>query len=506
VNGSLTIGAAFVAAAARMPGRPAIEYEGATTTYAELAERSRRLALALRAQAGARAGDRVGLLMGNRPEFVTAVLAIARAGLVAVPIPAGAAPRELEHVIGDSGLTLVLAEDGERAERAAHAAGGAAEVLPWALAAALGERAGAGELPEVDEAAPFFFGYTSGTTGAPKAAAVSHRARTALTLMLGQEYGCYAPGERHLIVTPMYHGAGLSRALAPLLGGASIELHPRFDPERAVRAIAAGRVSATFMVPTMFSAIARLEAPLRALGAGNLRTVLSNASALPEHLKLDILERWPGVRLFEIYGSTEAGTVASLRPEDQLRKHRCVGPPLALTEIEVRRADGELAADGEIGLLYSRSPFLFSGYHNRPQATAEAMRDGFVTVGDLCRRDEEGYLYIVGRVSDVIISGGVNVYPREVEELLAEHPAVAESVVLGLPDPHWGEAVHAVVVPEPGARMPSAAELVEHCRRGLAAAKVPKAVTVVEELPRTPSGKVLRRVLVERLTGAGERA
>jgi long-chain acyl-CoA synthetase len=515
----LTIGAAFEAAAARVPGRTAIEYEGCAISYAELELDSRRLAIGLSEGTGLASGDRVGVLMGNRPEFVIAVLAVARAGLAAVPLPAGSTVRELAHLVADSGLRLVLTDEAARADAAraaAAAAGGDVHVLPWTSpsdgapdACSLIARASPGARPGgVEESSAFFFGYTSGTTGAPKAAVVSHRARTLLALAHGHEYGCYAPGEHHLIVTPMYHGAGLSRALAPLLAGASIELHPRFDPERAVRTFAAGRVTATFMVPTMFSAIFHLDARLLELGAGALRTVLSNASALPEHLKLAILDRWPGVRLFEIYGSTEAGTVASLRPEDQLRKQRCVGLPLALTEVEVRRPDGEPAGIDEVGQLHARSPFVFSGYHGDPEATARVMRDGFVTAGDLCRRDAEGYLYIVGRAADVIVSGGVNVYPREVEEYLAEHPGVSEAVVVGVADPHWGEAVHAVVVPERGAT-PSPAELVAHCRRGLAAAKVPKSITLIGELPRTPSGKVLRRTLAGRIarapgTGGGE--
>jgi len=515
VPSALTIGGAFVAAAARLPGRAAIEFEGRATTYAELEASSRRLAIGLLEGAGLRSGERVGLLMPNVPEFVVAILAIARAGLVAVPLPASSTARELAHLIADSGMRLLLTDTPAGAELAASAAASAGAdvaVLPWesrgaaapcAVALIEGARPGA-QLPPVDERSAFFFGYTSGTTGAPKAAVVSHRARTLLALLFGLEYGCYAPGEHHLIVTPVYHGAGLSRALAPLLTGASIELHRRFEPETAVRAVAAGRVTATFMVPTMFSAILRLAPALRELGQGRLRTVLSNASALPEHVKLGILERWPGVRLFEIYGSTEAGTVASLRPEDQLRKQRCVGLPLALTEVQLQRPDGELAGVDEIGQLYSRSPFVFSGYHGDEARTRGVMRDGFVTAGDLARRDDEGYLHIVGRTSDVIISGGVNVYPREVEEYIAEHPAVAEAVVLGIADPHWGEAIHAVVVAEPGST-PTAPELVAHCRRGLSGAKVPKSVTVVAELPRTASGKVMRRVLVEQLSASAVR-
>jgi long-chain acyl-CoA synthetase len=470
----LTIGSAFLATAARVPSRVAIRFEGQETTYAGLARESGRLGAALRARCDP--GDRVGVMLPNRPEFLVAVLGIARAGLVSVPVPAGSTPREVDRVVEDSGLRVLLTQ-AELRELLAGASG------------SVGDQA--------TERDAFFVGYTSGTTGRPRGAVVSHRARTLLALVYGLEYGCYAPAETHLITTPMYHGAGLSRALTPLLSGSSIELHERFDPERVVRAIAAGGVTATYMVPTMFASIFELPPALLDLGAGRLRTVLSNAAALPEHLKLRILERWPEVRLFEIYGSTEAGTVASLRPEDQRRKQRCVGLPLPLTEVRIVGEDGSDVAPGEVGRLYSRSPFQFEGYHADPAATAAVTLDGFLTAGDLARRDEEGYLYIVGRTSDVIVTGGVNVYPREVEEYLAELPGVREAVVVGRPDPHWGEAVHAYLVARPGVARPSPEELRAHCRRGLAPAKIPKSFTFRETLPRTGSGKVVRRALAE---------
>ena len=470
----LTVGSAFLAAAARVPARPAIRFEGREITYAELAHESGRAGAALRARC--KPGERVGIMLPNRPEFLVALLAIARAGLVAVPIPTGSTGREIDHFVQDSGLRVLLT-DTELKSLLAGASGGVAD--------------------EAEETGAFFIGYTSGTTGRPKGAVVSHRARTLLALLYGQEYGCYTPADTHLITTPMYHGAGLSRALSPLLSGSAIELHERFDPERVVQAIASGAATATYMVPAMFAAIFDLPPRLLELGPGRLRTVLSNASALPEHLKLRILEHWPEVRLFEIYGSTEAGTVTSLRPEDQLRKQRCVGLPLPLTEVRILDEAGGGVATGEVGRLYSRSPFQFEGYHENPDATAEVMLDAFVTSGDLARRDGEGYVYIAGRASDVIITGGVNVYPREVEEYLAELPGVREAAVIGLPDAHWGEAVHAYLVAQPGVSGPSQKELRDHCRRGLAPAKIPKSFTFVETLPRTASGKVIKRELVK---------
>lgn len=481
----LTIGSAFLSSASRVPARTAIRFENREISYAELAEATGRLAGALLSEIGCAAGDRVGIWLPNVPEFVVATLGVARAGLVAVPMPLSATPREVAQLIADSGLRVLITDSNREA----------AGVTLTTVAALLEAR-----VPSVrdlaDDRAAFFIGYTSGTTGRPKGAVVGHRARTLLGLLYGQEYGCYTPGETHLITTPMYHGAGLSRALAPLLSGAAIELHQSFDPERVIRAFAGGTITATYMVPTMFAALFELPTSLLDLGAGRLRTVLSNAAALPEHSKLRILDQWPGIRLFEIYGSTEAGTVTSLRPEDQLRKQRCVGLPLPLTNVRLIGEGGADAEAGEVGKLYSRSPFQFIGYHQNSVATAEAMLDGYLTSGDLAQRDEEGYIYIVGRASDVIITGGVNVYPREVEEYLAELPAVREAAVVGVPDPHWGEAIHAYVVPQPGALRPTEAELRDHCRKGLAPAKIPKRFLFRENLPRTPSGKVIKRELL----------
>ncbi len=503
----LTISAAFRRAAARAPDKVAVHFNDRRLTYAQLDHDSGRLAHALRSGEMASQGDRVGLLLGNMPEFLIAVLAVARAGLVVVPIPTGSPGREVAQLAQDSGMRRLLVSDAiaERlgAELEDLSTSGlqvTAVSVSVAGAVSLRELIAAAPADPIDlarETEPFLFGYTSGTTGRPKAAVVTHRARTVLALAHAAEYGCYAPEDVHLVITPMYHSAGISRSLAPLLTGGSIELQERFDPEHVLDAFAGEHVTATFMVPTMFAAIFDLPDARRERGRGVIRTILSNASALPEHLKHRILEQWPGVRLFEIYGSTEAGTVSSLRPEDQRRKQRCVGLPLALTDVRLLDDDGEEVADGETGQLYAASPYLFSGYYNNRIATEAVTRDGYVSSGDLARRDAEGYLYIVGRVSDVIISGGVNVYPREVEELLAEHPTVREAAVFSVPDARWGEAVHAVLVLSPGMTSPSTEELLEHCRRGLAPAKIPKSFAFRDELPRTGTGKVVKRVLRE---------
>ena len=231
-------------------------------------------------------------------------------------------------------------------------------------------------------------------------------------------------------------------------------------------------------------------------GPGALRAIVSNAAPLAQAMKERIVAAFGDDLLFECYGSTEGGVVSNLAPADQLRKERSVGLPFPATEVRLLDEDGREVQVGEVGELYSRSPYLFVGYHGRPEATAAAMRDGWFSAGDLARRDDEGYLYLVDRKGDKIITGGLNVFPREVEELLVRHPAVAEAAVFGLPDARWGEAIHAVVTLDPAAGGHlDADELIAFCRGRLSAHKVPKVVEHVDELPRHTAGKVLRRVL-----------
>ena len=503
----VTVHGAFLAAAARNPAAPAVEHDGGTMSYGELSARSSALAAALRSRCDR--GDRVAIMLGNHPAFYIAAMAVSRAGLVVVPTPPRPTARELSHFLDDSGARVVIATTGalERVgdELEARARGGDSTVLIWdqpfldqPAATTLTEGpSGPEEVVTGDD--QFFIGYTSGTTGVPKGALVSQRARTMLAMTAGQEYGCYHAGCRSLIATPLYHGAGMNRGFAPIMTGGTVVLHPRFDAERVDGLLRSGTVGSVFMVPTMFSSIMDLgEAPPAAAGI----TIMSNAAALPERLKHFALSRWPNARLFEIYGTTEGGTISSLRPEDLLRKPRCVGQALALTEIRVTDESGRPVAAGEVGDLWSRSPYLFEGYWRRPEATAEVVsEDGFVTSRDLARVDEEGYIHIVGRRSDTIVTGGVNVFPREVEEVIREHPAVADVAVVGIPDDRWGERVHAVIVPAPGATV-TADELDAHCRRLISPQKTPKGFDVRTEVPRTATGKIVRPRLIEEIMAA----
>lgn len=222
--------------------------------------------------------------------------------------------------------------------------------------------------------------------------------------------------------------------------------------------------------------------------------IMSNAAPLPQATKEQIVREWPHAGLHELYGSTEGGIVTSLRPADQLRKTRCVGQPFPLTDVKLLDGEGVEVPTGEVGELFSSSPYLLSGYHKQPEAIGEKVRGTYFSAGDLAVRDEENYFYIVDRKDDMVVTGGINVYPREVEEVLFRHPSVADVAVVGVPDSYWGEAVKAVVVLKPGAET-SAEDIINFCTGQLAGFKRPRSVEFATHLPRNSAGKVMKRLL-----------
>jgi len=293
------------------------------------------------------------------------------------------------------------------------------------------------------------------------------------------------------------HGAGFAFIMASLFFGGTVEILGRFDPQVVLEQLATQPFTGVFLVPTHFQAIFALDKAILERYKGRftaLRTIMSNAAALPQHMKEKIVAYFGADLLHETYGSTEAGIVTNLRPQDQLSRKQSVGHPFCITEVRLLGEHGQEVGPGEVGELYSRSPYLFSGYFNQPRETAAAVRDGWVTAGDLARRDADGYIYIVDRKKDMVVTGGFNVYPREVEEVLYRHPSVLEAAVFGIPDEKWGEAVIACVVVKPNFSL-HVDELNGHCRQSLAGYKLPKEIHFIDSLPRNPGGKVLKNTL-----------
>jgi acyl-CoA synthetase (AMP-forming)/AMP-acid ligase II len=344
--------------------------------------------------------------------------------------------------------------------------------------------------------------YTSGTTGKPKGAIRSHRASAQLSLSTDVEMG-FGRNDTALLVMPMCHANSLYFFNAFTYCGASCVVYDRksFDPEHLLRTLTDSGATFTSLVPTHYIMMLGLPAELRARASGErMRKLLVSSAPARRDTKLAILEHFRNSGLYELYGSTEAGWVTMLHPDEQMTRLGSVGRECAgSAPIRILDPDGHDVRDGEVGELYSSTPYTFDGYWKNPAKTAEAFRDGYCTVGDMARRDADGFYYLVDRKSNMIISGGENVYPSEVENMLGAHPKVKEVAVIGLPDPKWGERVHAVIVLHGGGA--SEAEIIEWCRDRIAGYKRPRSVSFIadQQMPRTATGKILHRTLRTKL-------
>ncbi len=491
---SLTVGRGIRITAARAPTKAALHCDGVALTYAELSARISRVAqAALASRLGP--GTNVTLLAPNCLEYIEIVAGLSDVGIVVVTANAHMTSVELNAILADSDSRALFV----------HPA--CADVAASSDASIRGPVLSIGSsydqwrdkdhdalpLPMVADDSTFAISYTSGTTGKPKGIMLSHRSRILTFLGMAAEYGCYGPEDHGLAVAPLYHGGGFAFGVAPLFSGGCCTILSSFDPEQLLSELEATCATSVFVVPTHVSALFSLPDSTRArYRYPHLKTVISNAAPLPQSAKEQLVAYFGEGRLFECYGSTEACIVSNIRPGDVLRKRDSVGLPFPLTEIAILGDDGCPVAAGDKGVVYSRSPYLFNGYWNHPEETAAAWHEDWVTAGDLGRQDEEGFLYIEGRAKDMIISGGVNIYPKEVETVLERLPGVTEAVVVGAPDAHWGERVVAFVV---GKGDIDIVALEAHCRAELSNFKVPKEYRIVDSVPRNPTGKLLRRVL-----------
>ncbi|GAA2591279.1 long-chain fatty acid--CoA ligase [Dactylosporangium fulvum] len=501
----VTIDALVARAAAWFGNRPAVVDGERTATFADVERRSNRLANLLVGLGGA-TGGRVAMLLPNRLESVEIDFGIAKAGRVRVPLNTRLALDERAFILADSGAdTLVFdaAEEESVAELRALCpqlrhlirlgAGRLGLDYDEALAAAVDRPAGVALAPD----APSFLLYTSGTTGRPKGATATNRSRLAATVnMLADEIDP-RPGDGMLHVGSMAHGSG-SKVLAHFLRGSRNLPVRSWDPERFLALVARERATHSFLVPTMVAALTDV-ARRGGQGPESLRAITYGGSPIAPATLGEAIEVF-GPRFVQVYGSCEAPhPVLVLPPRDHVPNGARLGTAgREVTTIQVRLVgpDGVDVPDGQAGELWVRGPNVMAGYWGRSEADREVFRDGWYRTGDVARRDGDGYLSIVDRMRELIISGGYNVYPAEVEAALARHPGVAEVAVIGVPDDRWGEAVKAIVVRRPGAT-PSERELVEHCATTLAGYKKPRLIEFVDALPRGSTGKIAKRVLRE---------
>jgi long-chain acyl-CoA synthetase len=498
----LTLAEGVRASAARHPDRVAITIDEQRVTYARLVERIGQVSGGALDGLGLVAGDRAALCLPNCLPWMELMCGFPAAGVACAQVPPMASAAEIRTIAEDCEPRVIVCHASNEEAVRAGAAGTGARFLVVGRGGAdsydewLG-RARPVIPPPVDETAIFSIAYSSGSTGKPKGILLSHRSRILTAYAAAAEYRALGPGTRMLVSTPVFHGAGFLNLLAPCWFGGQAIVLSKFSIERMLSLIEEHRITKAHMVPAHFAAYFALPAAERSRhDVSSLRCIVSGTAPLAQPMKERIVEAFGPDVLNERYGSTEASIVSNLRPADQLRKQACVGLPFPMVEVEIRAPDGAVLPHGEVGELWSRSPLMFSGYWRRPEAQARAIRDGWVSAGDLARRDEEGYLYLVDRKDDMIISGGENVYPREIEERLLQHPAVEEASVVGLPHEYWGEAITAFVHLRAGAQADEAG-LQRFCAERLARWKVPKQIHFRGPLPRNSMGKVLRRLVKE---------
>jgi acyl-CoA synthetase (AMP-forming)/AMP-acid ligase II len=505
----VNVGELLSKAARTYSARPALRLGARTLTYGELDELCGRVAAGL-LESGLRTGDRLVVWMPNRLELAIAVQAGFRAGLFVVPVNARLHASEVGYIIDNSEAAAIAYDEGLAGQ-----VEGWLDGLPRPLL-----RFPAGALPASASATPpvemgpdddAWLFYTSGTTGRPKGAVLTHGNLVAAAMNCLADLYSFQPEDVVLHAAPLTHGCGVYILPSLARGAYNVVIEGHFDPARVFATIAAERVTAvSFLAPTQIVALLEhSEAP--AADLSTVRAVIYGGGPMyVEHI-LRALDLWGPVWI-QLFGQGESPMTGTyLRREDhlgsgpdRLRRLGSIGIPR--TDMEVRIADAEdrPVGDGEIGELLLRGPTVMKGYWRNEEASAQALRGGWLHTGDMGYQDPDGYVHLVDRAKDMIISGGNNVYAREVEEVLLSHPVVVEVAVIGVPDSYWGEAVHAYVVRRAGFDL-GERELIEHCRTQLASYKKPRSIEFVEDLPKNAYGKVLKRELRERHWAGHER-
>jgi long-chain acyl-CoA synthetase len=489
----MNLASILTGSAERVPDNPAIRLGEVELTYAELDERSARLATLL-SEKGLAIGDRVGVMLPNVPEFPVAYYGVLRAGGVVVPMNVLLKEREIAFYLEDSGAKLLLAWHGFAEEaRAGAAAAGAEpiEVEPMAFAALIAEREPAPGLAGTAEDDTAVILYTSGTTGKPKGAELTH-ANLARNAEVSSRTTCeIGEGDVVLGALPLFHSFGQTVAMnASLSVGACLTLVPKFDPGEALATMQRDGVTHFYGVPTMYGAL--LHHPEREeFDTSSLRNCITGGASMPVEVLRGFEEAF-GAVVLEGYGLSETSPVACSNHPDRECKAGSIGTPIEGVEMQVVDEDDNPVPQGEVGEVVIRGHNIMKGYWQRPDATEEAMRGGWFHSGDMARIDEDGYFYIVDRKKDLIIRGGYNVYPREVEEVLYEHPKIREAAVVGVPHDEWGEEIGAAVVLHEGEEL-APEEVSAYVKERIAAYKYPRVVWFIDELPKGPTGKILKR-------------
>jgi len=474
--------------------RTAFKLDDVELSYSMLDEGSARVAGLLRSK-GLEPGDRVGLMMPNVPYFPAIYYGILRAGGVVVPMNVLLKKREVGFYLEDPGAKFLFAwaDFGEAAEAGAEQAG--AEVIlvkPGDFEKLLAEQEPERDMAGRNAQDTAVILYTSGTTGQPKGAELTHANLYRNSAGVSQKLGEMSHEDVLLGALPLFHSFGQTCTMNSAVSvGATVTMLPRFDPDKALQIIARDKVTIFQGVPTMYNAMLHSRS-CETADCSTLRLCMSGGAAMPAELMRGFEEKF-GCIILEGYGLSETSPVASFNHPDRERKPGSIGTPIEGVEMQVWDDDGNEVAQGEVGEIVIRGHNLMKGYWDRDDATKEAITvDGWFRTGDMAKIDEDGYFFIVDRKKDLIIRGGYNVYPREIEEVLYEHPAIQEAAVVGVPDDELGEEVGAAVVLKEG-ESADADELKRYVKEQVAAYKYPRRIWFVDELPKGPTGKILKR-------------
>ena len=518
MRGILNLGEILSAHARLHPDKLGTRDSRRAMTFRQWNDRACRLANAF-AALGLRKGDRVALLAYNCVEWMEMYVALAKAGLVAVPMNFRLVSPEIQYIAEHCNARALIVQDTlvDRVEGlrgkldiADNAWIHIGEATPpgWvAYEALIASASDAEPRADVKPLDTWALMYTSGTTGKPKGAIRNHQGSAVISLVTALDMGLAAT-DTGLLVMPMCHANSLYFSFTFTYLGATCVVDDRksFDPEALLATMASQHVTFTSLVPTHYIMTLALPDEVKArYDVSRIRKLMISSAPARKETKLAILEHFSNSQLYELYGSTEAGWVTLLRPDEQIEHLGSVGREWTGSgPVRILDSQGRDVPDGEVGELFSCTPYTFDGYLNDPVKTAESLRgDGYCSVGDVARRDEQGYIHLVDRKSNMIISGGENVYPSEIEGVLGGYPGVKDVAVIGVPDEKWGEAVHAVIVLHDGIQLTEATVLA-WCRDKMAGYKRPRFVSFMSEaeIPRTATGKIQHRLLRERLTSA----
>ncbi len=502
----MNVGYFLIKSASKYPQKTLLKFEEGSVSYMTFNERVNQLSHAL-ISLGLLKGDKIATLFLNCQEMCESYFAITKSGCVLVPLNARLNDRELADLINHSDAKTLIFDTQfsnfirkmkDNIPNIKHfiEAKGKSNDENLAYESLLEKQPKDEPRVKITEEDDFAIMYTAGTTGKPKGCLLSHRNYIwgALNGIMDMDI---RPEDVSLVVFPMFHTAGLASFFVRVAIGATLYLMKSADVKRMLEIIDQEKITSLALVPTLFNAL--LQFPdLEKYDRSSVRSFTSATAIFPIELKKQTKKLFPNVEACEIYGmSEESGLGTRLLPKDVFRKIACVGQAFTHHEVRVVNEKGQEVKPGEVGEIIFRGPVVMKGYYKNPEATEEAIRDGWLYSGDIAKVDDEGYIYIVDRKKDLIISGGLNIYPREIEEILYSHPDISEAAVIGVTDPKWGETVKAIVVPKQGKDL-KPEEVIDFCATKLSSYKKPTSVDIVDSLPKTASGKIQKFPLREK--------